>query len=472
MSSSSAATAGQIPLSRSETAENTLFGHPKGLYVLFFTEMWERFSFYGMRVLLVLYMIDYLIGATQTGTYVMGFGPLRSGLEYVFGPLAAQPLASQIYGLYTGLVYFTPFFGGIIADRWLGHRKSVVLGGVLMAIGHFLMAIESMFILALFFLILGNGAFKPNISTQVGSLYPAGDPRRDNAFTIFYMGINLGAFLSPLICGTLGQKYGWHYGFGAAGVGMLLGLVVYLWGQKYLPQEKRNEAAERVNSAVASVKQKMTAAERKAVLALIGLCILNIVFWAVYEQQGNTLQVFADKNADWHVFGWEMPSTWFQSFNPFFIFLMVPFLNIFWNWQAKNGKAWSSVTKMGAGCIMLGLSFIILIIGTNGVGDADKISFLWLLGLTFIYTLGEIYLSPIGLSLVTKAAPARMVGMMMGMWFLSSFFGNYLSGYIGTFYSAMSRESFFTLLTVLGVGAGLSIFAFSRPLKKAIGADL
>src|SRR5208337_2267089 len=204
-------------------------------YVLFFTEMWERFSFYGMRALLILYMVDYLIHRVQTGaTQVFGFIPLQHALESVFGPMAIQPLSSQIYGLYTGFVYLTPFFGGMLADRLLGQRKTVVIGGVLMAIGHFLMAIESMFLVALCFLILGNGCFKPNISTQVGSLYPPGDPRRDRAFTIFYMGINLGAFFSPLVCGTLGQRYGWHYGFTAAGFGMVAGLGLYLWGQRYL----------------------------------------------------------------------------------------------------------------------------------------------------------------------------------------------------------------------------------------------
>jgi POT family proton-dependent oligopeptide transporter len=213
--------------------QRTFLGHPAGLFVLFFTEMWERFSYYGMRALLVLYMVDYLIKNVQAGTtHVFGFMPFQHALEAVFGPLAIQPLASQIYGIYTGLVYFTPFFGGMLADRILGQRKTVVVGAILMAIGEFLMTAETTFLLALLFLIVGNGCFKPNISTQVGSLYPPGDPRRDRAFTIFYMGINLGAFFSPLVCGTLGQKYGWSYGFGAAGVGMLVGLVVFLCGPR------------------------------------------------------------------------------------------------------------------------------------------------------------------------------------------------------------------------------------------------
>jgi POT family proton-dependent oligopeptide transporter len=447
--------------------QKTILGHPVGLFVLFFTEMWERFSYYGMRALLVLYMVNYLIHRIETGSsYVVGFAPLRHAIESVFGPMTVQPLSSEIYGLYTGFVYLTPFFGGMLADRLLGQRKTVVVGGVLMAIGHFLMAVESMFLVALCFLILGNGCFKPNISTQVGSLYPPGDPRRDRAFTIFYMGINLGAFFSPLVCGTLGQVYGWHYGFAAAGFGMVAGLVLYLWGQKYLAPDQLARAQQ-----THTENAKLTPAEWKAIFGLIVLCLLNVVFWGVYEQQGNTIQLFADKNTDWHVFGWEMPSTWFQSINPMFIFLFTPLLNLFWGWQSARRKEPASVTKMAMGCGLLGVSFLPLIYITAGLRADQRISFLWLVGGTFIYTLGELYLSPIGLSLVTKVAPARLVSMLMGMWFLSSFFGNFLSGYLGTYYEKMSRESFFLMLAALGVAAGFAIFALSIPLRKAIGQN-
>ena len=447
--------------------QRTFLGHPVGLYVLFFTEMWERFSFYGMRALLVLYMVDYLIHRVQTGTaQVFGFMPLQHALESVFGPMAIQPLSSQIYGLYTGFVYLTPFFGGMLADRLLGQRKTVIVGGVLMAIGHFLMAVESMFLVALCFLIVGNGCFKPNISTQVGSLYPPGDPRRDRAFTIFYMGINLGAFFSPLVCGTLGQLYGWHYGFAAAGVGMVAGLLLYLWGQKYLAQDQLSRARQ-----THTEHAKLTPAQWKAIVGLVVLCMLNIVFWGVYEQQGNTIQLFADRNTDWRVFGWEMPSTWFQSVNPMFIFLFTPLLNLFWGWQSARGKEPASVTKMAAGCGLLGISFLPLIYITAGLGPDQRISFLWLVGGTFIYTVGELYLSPIGLSLVTKAAPARLVSMLMGMWFLSSFFGNFLSGYLGTYYEKMSHEAFFLMLMALGIASGVAIVAVRNPLRKAIGQN-
>jgi POT family proton-dependent oligopeptide transporter len=445
--------------------QRTILGHPAGLFVLFFTEMWERFSYYGMRALLVLYMINFLLPAIQSGAvHAVGFGALRGAIEGVFGPMDIQPLSSQIYGLYTAFVYFTPLFGGMLADQLLGQRKTVVIGGILMAIGQFLLASPALFLPGLAFLIVGNGCFKPNISTQVGGLYPKGDPRRDQAFTIFYMGVNLGAFFSPLVCGTLGQLYGWQYGFGAAGVGMIGGLIFYLWGQKFLAKDHLTQAKE---SHVE--KAALTSHEWKGIFGLVVLCILNIVFWGVYEQQGNTIQIFADKNTDWHVFGFEMPSTWFQAFNPMFIFLLTPFLNMFWGWQYRKGSEPSSVTKMGIGCVLLGLGFLPLIYISNGLQETQKISFLWLAGSTLVYTIGELYLSPIGLSLVTKVAPARLVSMMMGMWYMSNFFGNYLTGYLGTFYEKMSRGSFFTILAALAVGAGLAIFALSKPLKGAVG---
>jgi len=444
--------------------DKVILGHPAGLFVLFFTEMWERFSYYGMRALLVLYMTDHLIQHALDGGDVFGFGPLKSALESVFGPLSIQPLSSQIYGLYTGLVYFTPFFGGILADRVLGQRKSVFLGGILMAIGQFLLMGEATFLPGLLFLILGNGCFKPNISTQVGNLYGKGDPRRDGAFTIFYMGINLGAFFSPLVCGTLGQVYGWKYGFMSAGIGMLFGLVVYLWGQRFLAADNLSKTA------AAQVKhESLTPKEWKAIGALVILCSLNIVFWGVYEQQGNTVQLFADRNTDWTVFGWAMPSTWFQAFNPLFIFAFAPLFSMLWSWQARRKNEPTSVVKMAIGCILLGLGFVPLMLVTRGLGDTEKISFLWLVGCTLLYTVGELYLSPIGLSLVTKIAPARLVSMLMGVWFLSSFFGNYLTGYLGTYYEKMPRDSYFLMLTILAVVTGLAIFALNRPLKRAIG---
>jgi POT family proton-dependent oligopeptide transporter len=443
-----------------------ILGHPVGLFVLFFTEMWERFSYYGMRSLLVLYMVNHLFLKPDVGAEVLGYNTIKGVLESLFGPLAIQPMSSQIYGLYTAFVYLTPFFGGMLADRVLGQRKTVVLGAILMAIGHFLMAIESLFFVALMFLIFGNGAFKPNISTQVGSLYAKGDPRRDGAFTIFYMGVNLGAFLSPLVCGTLGQKLGWHYGFGAAGVGMIAGLVIYLLGQRHLGEDNLS-ATRRVGGP--KVKEPITREEWQRIGALIVLCALNIVFWGVYEQQGNTMQLWADRNTNWHILGFDMPSTWFQSFNPLMIFVLAPLLNIFWAWQSRRKQEPTSVTKMALGCFLLGASYVIMIIAAQGMTPETRRNVAWLGGTTFVLTIGELYLSPIGLSLVTKVAPARMVSMMMGVWYLSSFFGNYMSGYLGTFWEKMPRDAYFLVLTLLGLGAGVAMWAIGRPLNRIVG---
>lgn len=442
--------------------QKTWFGHPAGLFVLFFTEMWERFSYYGMRSLLVLYMTKQLIQSAQNGGEVFGFNSLQITLEALFGPLAVQALASQIYGLYTGLVYFTPLFGGMLADHYWGQRKTVVLGGVLMAAGHFLMVWPSCFLLALLLLILGNGCFKPNISTQVGNLYAVDDPRRDGAFTLFYMGINLGALLSPLICGTLGQVYGWHYGFGAAGVGMLIGLLVYLCGQNYLAEDHLTR-----KSVALTDDTPLSRQEWQTIAGLMALATINILFWAVYEQQGNTLQLFADQNTDWRIGDWEMPSTWFQALNPAFIILLAPLLDSFA--ARRSGKHYSSIAKMAFGASLLSLAFLMLMVAVAGIQSAEKISFLWLMLCTLIYTIGELYFSPIGLSLVTKISPPRLVGMLMGMWFLSSFFGNILSGYIGSYYEQLPKNSFFLILAVMAACTALAIFSVKPVLKRVLG---
>jgi POT family proton-dependent oligopeptide transporter len=413
--------------------------HPPGLAVLFFTEMWERFSYYGMRSLLVFYMIKHL-----------HFAQVRS---------------SEIYGLYTGFVYFTPLFGGLLADRVIGQRRTVVLGGVLMAIGHFLMAVESLFFPALLCLILGNGAFKPNISTQVGALYPPGDARRDRAFGLFYMGINLGAFFSPLVCGTLGEKIGFHWGFAAAGVGMVIGLAVYLRGSKHLAPDRimLSRAGER------RPPEPMTPADWLKIGAIFAMMALTIVFWSVYEQQGNTMALWADANTDRMVLGWEMPASWFQSFNPLMIFLIVPVVNLVWGRQARRNREPSSVAKMGIGCLLLAAAFLILIPPARELSVSPRASLWWLVACSFVLTLGEIYLSPVGLSLVTKVAPARIVSLMMGVWFLSSFFGNYLSGFLGTFWERMPKEQFFLLMSGLACAAGILFFVLRSPLKRAMG---
>ncbi len=497
-------------------SKKEVLGHPAGLFVLFTTEMWERFSYYGMRGLLKLYIVNYLFitmrqtyqGRSYSGqgdpnavfgwNFIKGLMPSLSPDELakcvtervpalVAGEPAnnvpgiaadvarqiaeqtctMQPVGSTLYGWYTGLVYLTPLLGGYVADRYWGQKKSVYVGAVIMAAGQFLLfTAENFFFIGLILLIVGNGFFKPNISTQVGNLYKPGDKRRDGAFTIFYMGINLGAFLCNFVCGPLAQSYGWRYGFLAAGLGMVAGLIIQIvFGPSTLAPDTLNKKSDDGKAAPPPKEEN----EQQRIMALIILCALNIVFWAVYEQQGNTMQTWADEQTNWPtIFGWRMPSTLFQSVNPFFIFTLAPLIDRFWAWESQRGREMSSVTKMAWGCFILGASFIVMVIGAKAVG-AGKGSLFWPVFCTMLLTIGELYLSPVGLSLVTKVSPVRFVSMMMGMWFMSSFLGNIMSGYIGVFYTKWPKDLFFMFLMALGIAAGLAIAAFNKPLRKAMG---
>jgi proton-dependent oligopeptide transporter, POT family len=437
-----------------------LFGHPRALPFLFATEMWERFSYYGMRALLVLYMVNYLL-APPHAEHVVGLAGFHRALESVFGPLAPQPLASQIYGFYTSLVYLTPIFGGLLADRVLGQRRTVILGAALMAIGHFMMAFETLFLFALGFLILGNGCFKPNISTQVGMLYAPGDHRRDRAFSIFYVGINLGAFFSPLVCGTLGEALGWHYGFAAAGGGMTIGLIIYLAATPTLPKD-------------AFAKREKTGAplSREAWQAIIALFVLMLptsLFWATYEQQGNTIVLWASQYTDRHVFGFAIPITWFQAFNPFMIFAFTPFIVALWRRQGRHEP--STVVKMSIGCFLNAGSWLIMLAAVQVTGDGPnhgQASWLWLFAFFLVITVAELYLSPTGLSLVTKVAPVRVLSLMMGVWLAANFIGDFLAGYLGTFWSSTGKADFFLMLAVISAAAGVVIALLNWPLKTVL----
>jgi POT family proton-dependent oligopeptide transporter len=446
-------------------AGSEIFGHPKGLTFLFTTEMWERFSYYGMRSLLVLYMTKYLLLPEHSGD-VRGFLTVKSALETIFGPLEAQPLSSQIWGFYTGLVYFTPILGGLLADRVLGQRRTVIIGAVLMAIGHFMMAVEQLFLFALLALILGNGAFKPNISTQVGGLYPPGDPRRDRAYSIFYVGINVGAFLAPLVCGTLGEKVGWHYGFAAAGVGMCIGLAIYLYALPLLPPDELHKAR------AAHVERKPLDRDQwRAIIALLVLFVPATLFWATYEQMGNTTILWIDTNVDRSidVFGWtaQIPTTWFLAFNPFMIFAFTPFVVTLWARQAARGTEPSTITKMALGCFGVTAANLVKAFAAFHAGSGQA-SWLWVLGSIAIITVGELYLSPVGLSLVTKVAPARILSMMMGVWLATSFTGGFLAGWLGSFWSRMEKPHFFLMIATISALAGVIIFLCRWPLRGAL----
>ncbi len=451
------------------TKERTLFGHPIGLSYLFTTEMWERFSYYGMRAILIYTLVNYLL-LQPTADSVIGYHALKHFIELIYNsgrPLGPQPLSSIIYGNYTSFVYLTPVIGGIIADRWLGQRNSVIVGAIVMAIGEFTLMVPQLFFLGLFLLIIGNGFFKPNISTQVGNLYKPGDSRIDRAFSIFYVGINLGAFFSPLICGSLGEAYGYHWGYFAAGAGMVIGLISYLFALRTLPQDRAGRM-----KANKEEKKPLTASDWKATIALLLLAIPGSLFWAAYEQQGNTIAIFAQDLTDRRlipgIIDWQIPYTWFQAFNPGFIMLFTPLVIGIWAWQAKRKTEPSVLTKMALGNLMMGASYLVLIAAVHFTGVHGQVSWLWLLAFFAVITMGELYFSPIGLALTARVAPPQILSMMMGVWLMTSFAGNQLQGYIGSYFSRMSNEEFFLMCAAIGAAAGIVFWLFNFPLKAIL----
>jgi POT family proton-dependent oligopeptide transporter len=435
-------------------------GHPRGLYVLSGTEMWERLSYYGMRTLLVAYLAKYLLLPGHTAG-VLFYPQVKAFYEFLAGPLAVQPLSSLIYGTYTGLVYASPLLGGWIADRFTGQRRIVIAGIVMMAFGHFMMAFESLLFPALLLLIFGVGFFKTNTTSQVGMLYRHGDPRRDSAYSIFYVGINIGSILGPLVCGTLGEEAGWHWGFAAAGVGILLALAVYLAGWGSLPKEgarKRRPKASR---------QPLTRAEWKSVWALFVLCIPLTLYWACNEQQGNSIALWSIDNTDRTVdlFGWhaEIPWTWFQSLDPLIIVLGTPLVLALW--RRQGARAPSDTLKMAWGCLLMAIANLVMAAAAWQAG-AGKAHWLWLGAYFLVMTVGEIYLSPISLSLYSKVAPLRMASFMMAVNFIPNFLGGgFLQGWLGTFWKTMDKGWFFALIAGIAGAAGLIVWAFDSPLR-------
>ena len=420
-------------------------GHPRGLYLLFGVEMWERFSYYGMRALLVLYMTKQLVFSTEK--------------------------AGSIYGWYTGLVYLTPLLGGYLADRYFGARKCIVIGATLMALGHFAMAFEPLpfFYAALLLLIFGNGFFKPNISTTVGNLYHENDPRRDGGFTIFYMGINLGAFFSPLVCGTLGERIGWHYGFAAAGVGMVAGLLMYLWGQKKYLGDAGLYPSNPPNPDKNHRHEPLTREEKHRIAVIFILAFFVVFFWASFEQAGSSLTLFAEHSTDRQIdfLGWEFPTSWFQSVNPLLIFIFAPIFSGIWTLMARRNMDPSTPLKMAIGLGLLTLGMVLMVFAGGLVDSSEvKVSILWLLGAYFMFTIGELCLSPIGLSMVTKLSPARFGSLMMGTWFGANFLSNLVGGLFAGNYDAMSKSTFFMIPVATAGGAAVLLFLLAKPLRK------
>jgi POT family proton-dependent oligopeptide transporter len=445
------------------------FGHPRGLSVLFATEMWERFSYYGMASLLVLYLVKYLLLPGQAEG-IIGYAVVKRALESVFGPLAPQPLASQIYGFYTGLAYFTPVIGGWLADRVLGQRMTCIIGALLMALGHFLMMSERLLFLALACLILGIGAFKPNVSTQVGSLYAIGDTRRVRAYSIYYFGINVGAFLAPLIAGTLGGEVGWHYGFMASGVGMLVSLATYLAGLRHLPPDELHRAR-----AAKTDKTPFSSAERRAIIGL--LCVFGLVsfFWATYDQQGNTLllwcEYYTERTVDLGFWKGEIPTAWFLALNPLMIFVFTPLLIRLWAKQERLGTEMSTIAKLALGFACVALANIVMAVAAWNLGGAGKASPLWLVGYYAALTFGELHLAPIGLALVSRLAPARVLSLMMGLWFAATFPGDVLGGWLGGFWSSMAKANFFVMIALIAAAAGAAVLALNPFLRTVFDEE-
>jgi POT family proton-dependent oligopeptide transporter len=442
-------------------------GHPRGLAVLCATEAWERFSYFGNSALLVLYMVQYLL-RPGIAEGVLGLAAVKAALEFFTGPLAPQPLASQLFGIYTGLAYCTPVLGGLVADRLLGQRRTVLAGGMLMAAGHFLIAFETLLLIGLLLLILGIGAFKPNISTQVGALYSPDDRRRDRAFSLFYVGINVGAFLAPLACGALAAKYGWHYGFGAAGIGMLLSLAVYLAGARFLPPDRmklsrmptdEEQGSNRNPSTRRSEKPSLGSAERRSVVAILATCATLTLFWAAYDQQANTLVLwiedFADRAVDIGIWRGEIPATWFLALNPLFIFVLTPVLVRRWARQGESDVGQSPFRKMAFGAACLALANMVMAIAA--FVEAGKANPLWLVGYFGLATLGELHIAPIGLAFISKRAPAHLLSLLMGVWFATTLPADLLAGYIGGFWSSMASAHFFLLIAMIAVAASLAL---------------
>lgn len=466
-----------------ETSSDLAEGQPKGLWVLFITEMWERFSYYGMRALLVLYLVSKTNGENP------GFG-------------WTDESAYKLYGWYTGLVYLTPIVGGWLADKMLGTHRSMLIGGWIIAAGHFCLALTEVFsvssatqtvtfasdpftfatfMLGLLLIIVGTGFFKPCVSVMVGQLYSRHDPRRDSGFTIFYMGINVGAFLSGIIAGTLGEKLGWHWGFGSAGVGMLLGLATYQWlrprylGDIGLAPSSQHAAARIAAQSSVEPHEPLTRMDWDRMAVIVILAVFGISFWVAFEQAGSSLNVFALESTNRFIGGYEFPATWYQSVNPLVIVLFGPVFAWLWVWLDRKGLQPSTPVKFSLGLMLLSFGYVAMIFGArqaeHGLAGPQ-----WLLLTYLFHTWGELCLSPVGLSMVTKLAPDRFASLMMGVYFCSFFVANLAAGYLAAFSSRVAsgevfqvlggQADFFLFLFLVPFAVGLLALAVSGPIRR------
>jgi len=440
-----------------DSADRSFIGHPRGLAYIAFAEAWERFSYYGMQALLVLYMVNRLLHPGHI-EHIAGFGPFRHLIEIFRGPLSVQPLASTIFGLYTGLVYLTPIAGGLIADRVLGRTRTITIGASLMAAGHFLMAFDVTFLLALTCLLAGVGCFKGNLASQVGGLYATGDNRRADAFQIYYLFINGGVIAAPLIAGTLGEVYGWHWGFGAAGVGMLIGLAIYLSGRKWLPPdspvvEKHNRTA----------KTPLTHRERMAIIAL--LVLLPVLTMAVIGNQQifNAYLVWAQDHADLVFFGRKMPTTWLITLDSIVSVSFLAGAVVFWRLWSKKYAEPAEITKLGIGSIIAVTGFLSLAMGAAiAATSGAKVSIGWLITFHVLNSMGFANVFPVSLALYARVAPAALSATIIGIYYLAFFAANNLVGWIGGLLEKMPATHFWLLHSALCGTAGIIFLVAGR----------
>lgn len=440
---------------------NEILGHPRGLAYIAFTEAWERFSFYGMQALLVLYMTGYLLHP-GTVEQVAGFASLRAALESLYGPLSIQALASTIFGLYVGLIYFTPVLGGLVGDRIMGRKRAVLAGAVLMAAGHFMMAFVAAFLPALLALIIGAGLLKGNLAAQVGGLYSHDDRRRDSAYTIYVTAINIGAFVAPLVCGTLGELYSWHYGFASAGIGMLIGIVIYLAGAKYLPLDNVRAGSDRTE------RPRLQPGDGRVLVALCVVLAITSLFWTAQAQVWNVyplwLRDFVDRSAG----GLAVPVTWFQSLDSLAVLVLAPVLVVFWRMQAKRGSEPADLVKIALGCALYGVAFILLTLGQATAPSGGKVAVIWPVLFHFFNSMGYLYAAPVALALVSRTAPPSVNAMMVGAYYLGIFIGGLASGRLARFYEPLQPTAFWALHALFAATGTVLIFILRRPLVRAL----
>ncbi|HEX4710505.1 peptide MFS transporter [Phenylobacterium sp.] len=441
--------------------QGEVFGHPRGLVVLAGTELWDRISFHGMQALLTLYMVEqlFLPGHIER---IVGFAGFRSVVEHITGPLSVQALATQIFGIYVGLVYFTPSLGGALGDRVLGRTRTVTLGALLMTAGHFCMAFDQSFLLALLCLILGAGCFRGNLTPQVGELYPAGDRRRVVAFQLYASMINLGAFIAPLATGALGKAFGWHVGFAFAGFGMLIGLIVYLSGRSWLaPDAPRGPRA---------AAAPLTPAERRMVLLLLGLVPIAALFWIAQSQVWNTYNLWVRDHIQLQVGGFTMPVPWLQALDGLSPFVCLPPVLFFWRWQAARGREPNEFTKAAIGCFIFAASTAWLGAAPLVTDAHGRTPLLWAVAFHFASNLGWLYFAPTMTALFSRAAPKSVNATMMGVFLLSVFLGSVVSGRLGGLYEHVSPSGFWMLHAgLVGLG-GVILLAIGARFSAAFAA--